>query len=133
MAHINCFSDFVFSNSLQEVLEYSNKTSTPVYKQFILDNRKIMEKKKTVEPLSNKDLQKFRLKELRKLFTRPKPSLVSQVVKNLILDGIHDMFKLGPFKQADTHHADETKNATTSCPINCKCKNAVKKNVKAFI
>lgn len=117
----HCFSDFVFSKYLQEVLEYSGKLSSPLYEQLSLDKHQIMDKKKYSTTRNNDDLQKFKLKEIEKLFTRPRPSLVSLVAKDLIINGMHDILKLGMFKPI-SDNTENTKGVLDICLLDCKCK-----------
>lgn len=72
-------------------------------------------------------MDECRCEEIEKVFSRPAPSLLSDVLKVLIFDSIHYNFELGPayptpLSEKQIHQKIEALLNVNSCNSSCPCK-----------
>ncbi|CAG9819027.1 unnamed protein product [Phaedon cochleariae] len=115
-------TNVTFSKTFKELLRCSLEKVPPYYHQITMDDR--LNQKTMVDPVNKDTLDKIRQQEIKKFFEKPTLSVISEVLKELILDGIQETFKLGITHPTDTDYKQMDKGVEELLKIckDCSCK-----------
>nr|XP_023030497.1 cilia- and flagella-associated protein 65-like [Leptinotarsa decemlineata] len=115
-------SEVVFGNTFQKLLETSTNQSPVYYDQVTLDAE--ISQSRVAEPLSKEAIKKIREDEIKKFFSRPKLPVLSGALKELILDGIQEVFQLGVTYPEEYDEKKVEKEVELLLPVcdDCACK-----------
>lgn len=110
---------------LKHLLEQSSKTPMHFYNEFIMDDRKIMERKAQKTALSNEDIERYRDNEISNFFNQPKLPELSNMLQNMICDSVFNMVQCSKVSDYDLTSLDEQieKSLYTCRAKRCNCKN----------
>ncbi|KAL1490100.1 hypothetical protein ABEB36_012841 [Hypothenemus hampei] len=84
----NILSYVVFSNHLKNLLELSSKAPMPVYDEFIMNNKSIIERKIQKTPITNEDIELYRRHEIQNFCNQLKLNDLSNILQTVIHESI---------------------------------------------